>query len=179
MSPSPTENDIYDLSERIDGIAPLPGFANLRDERPTSCFVPLLGFEGTRLLFMIAQLEPPGHRIFPVVGVPGFRAEYPFITYVANRTALRDTQAWKKVRFAAADCPFDLIAVLRQLQREFPNDVLKIAPIGTKPHALGAILFAIQNPGKVEIVYDHPIRKARRTAGFSRLHLYSLEALLS
>ena len=38
---------IFDLSERTDGIRPLPLFATLSDERPeTSCFIPLLGFEG-------------------------------------------------------------------------------------------------------------------------------------
>jgi hypothetical protein len=175
MSPNPTESDFYDLSEKIDGIAPLPGFARLREEGPTSCFVPLLGFEGTRLLFMISQLEPPGQRIFPVVGVPGFRAEYPFVTYLSNRAALQETKAWRKVRFAAVDSPFEVYALLSQLRREHPNDVLKVAPIGTKPHALGAVLFALRNPSAVELVYDHPVRHTRRTVGTARLHVYSID----
>jgi hypothetical protein len=176
ISPNPTDSEFYDLSVKIEGIAPLPGFARLREEGPTSCFIPLLGFEGTRLLFLISELEPPGQRIFPVVGVPGFRAEYPFVTYLSNRAALRETQAWKKVRFAPADSPFEVYSVLAQLQQEHPGEVLKIAPIGTKPHALGAVLYALKNPAFVELVYDHPVRKDRRTVGSAKLHMYSISA---
>jgi hypothetical protein len=102
-----TENEIYDLSERIEGIAPLPGFARLRETGDNSCFVPLLGFEGTRVSYLIDQLEPPGGKIIPVIGVPGFRPEYPFASYLGNRRPLLQTKAWKEVRYAVANCPFD------------------------------------------------------------------------
>jgi hypothetical protein len=174
---APTENQIYDLSERIEGIRPLPGFARTRDTGENSCFVPLLGFEGTRVSYIISQLEPPGGKIIPIIGVPGFRPEYPFASYLGNRTHLLQTQAWKKVRYALANCPFDLFYVLQDIHREYPGHVLKIAPVGTKPHALGGILYAIANPMSVELVYDHPIRKAERTAGTARLLAYHLSSL--
>jgi hypothetical protein len=175
---TPTESEIYDLSERIEGIAPLPGFARLREAGDNSCFVPLLGFEGTRVSYLISQLEPPGGKIVPIVGVPGFRAEYPFATYLGNRRPLLQTQAWKKVRYAAANCPFDLFYVLQDIANSFPGHVLKIAPIGTKPHAIGGVLYAIANPATVELVYDHPIRKARRTEGTARLLAYYVSTLI-
>ena len=176
---TPTESDIYDLSERIEGLAPLPGFARLRESGDRSVFVPLLGFEGTRVSYLISQLEPPGGKIVPIVGVPGFRAEYPFATYLGNRVPLVQTQAWKRARYAVANCPFDVFYVLQEIEAEFPNHVLKVAPIGTKPHAIGAVLFAIANPGVVELVYDHPIRKAQRTEGTARLLAYHVSSLLS
>jgi hypothetical protein len=58
-----------------------------------------------------------------------------------------------------------------------PVDLLKIAPIGTKPHALGAVLFCLSRPDSVELVYDHPIRKANRTIGASRLLVYTISSL--
>ncbi len=175
---TPTENEIFDLSERIEGISPLPGFARLREAGDRTCFIPLLGFEGTRVSYLISQIEPPGGKIVPVVGVPGFRPEYPFLTYMGNRSALSQTQAWKKVRYAQANCPFDLFYVLEDIQRQYRDHILKIAPIGTKPHAVGCILYAIANPRSVELVYDHPIRKARRTAGTGRLLTYHVSSLL-
>jgi hypothetical protein len=175
---TPTENEIFDLSERIEGISPLPGFARLRDAGDSTCFVPLLGFEGARVSYLISQLEPPGGKIVPVVGVPGFRPEYPFSTYIGNRSALIQTQAWKKVRYAQANCPFDLFYVLEGIQRQYRDHILKIAPIGTKPHAVGCILYAIANPRNVEVVYDHPIRKARRTIGTGKLLTYHVSSLL-
>jgi hypothetical protein len=59
----------------------------------------------------------------------------------------------------------------------FPRDTMKVAPIGTKPHAMGAVLFALASSKTVELVYDHPIRKATRTAGKARLLLYEVSVL--
>lgn len=177
-SMTPTEGEIYDLSEKIDGISPLPGFARLRDPGDRTCFVPLLGFEGTRLAYLLEQVEPPGNKIVPVVGVPGFRPEYPFATFLGNRRALLTTKAWQNVRFAAANCPFSLYYRLQEIESRFPDHLLKIAPIGTKPHAIGAVLYAILRPSVVELVYDHPIRKARRTEGTARLLAYHVWCLV-
>ena len=82
------------------------------------------------------------------------------------------------MRFATANDPFSLYYLLQDIADENRDDLLKIAPIGTKPHALGAVLFAITNPQKVELVYDHPIRKAKRTQGFSRLLVYHVSTFL-
>jgi hypothetical protein len=174
---TPTEGEIYDLSERIEGISPLPGFARLRDAGQRVCFVPLLGFEGTRLAYLIEQVEPPGEKIVPIVGVPGFRPEYPFTTYLGNRSALLATKAWQNVYFAQANCPFSLFYRLQEISQRYADHTLKIAPIGTKPHAVGAILYAMVCPEVVELVYDHPIRKAERTIGSARLLVYHVWCL--
>ena len=83
FSPLPREGDIFDLSERIKGLAPLPGFASLGEVREEEevTFVALLGFEGVRFKYCLEQVQPPRNRIVPVVGVPGFQPEYPFYTY--------------------------------------------------------------------------------------------------
>jgi hypothetical protein len=176
---TPTEGEIFDLSERISGISPIPGFAALRETREEgACFVPLIGFEGRRLAYLVEQVQPPGGKIIPVIGVPGFRPEYPFHACLCNRTTLIETRCWKNMRFAAANDPFSLYYLLQEIAEENRGDVLKVAPIGTKPHALGAVLFAITSPKTVELVYDHPIRKAKRTQGFSRLLVYYVSTFL-
>lgn len=174
-SPTPTEGEIFDLSERILGISPIPGFASLSEPGDQNvCFVPLLGFEGARFAYLLEQVQPPGNKIIPVVGVPGFRPEYPFYTYLGNRSWLAQTRAWREVKFARANCPFSLFYMLQEIAAEHPQDTLKIAPSGTKPHALGAVLYAMASPRSVELVYDHPIRKPTRTTGTARLLLYHL-----
>lgn len=179
MSPRPTQNEIYDLSDKIEGIKPLPGFARFRRSSGVSVFAPLLGFEGARLLYLLNQLEPLGQFIFPVIGVPGFRLEYPFETFWANRTALRESQAWKKVLLAPANCPFATLSVLERLLDRYSSSTITLAPIGTKPQALAAIVCALRNQDRVEIVYDHPVRKAKRTEGLGRLHVYEVTGLLN
>lgn len=174
-----SDMEIFDLSERIMDISPLPGFTSLAnpDDENAVCFVPLLGFDGARLAYAITQVQPPRGKIIPVVGVPGFRPEYPFHTYIGNRTPLRDYQAWKSVRYAAANCPFSVFYLLQDIAAEYPSDFIKIALIGTKPHALGALLYVLFSPRRVELIYDHPIRKAGRTKGASKILVYDVSTL--
>jgi hypothetical protein len=172
------EGAFFDLSEETSKPYPLPGFAKLA-EQPSfdAWFVPLLGFEGFRLSRLLDQLEPAPGKTLPVIGVPGFRPEYPFHTYHGNQIALQETKSWKEVRFASANCPFSLFYLLEDIAADHPDDLLQIAPIGTKPHALGAVLFYLTRPGSVELVYDHPLRKKGRTQGKARLldyHVYKL-----
>lgn len=179
-NPAPTEGDIYDLSERIEGIQPIPGFARLSgDTSVGEVFVPLLGFEGTRFAFVRESVQPAGERIIPVIGLPGFRPEFPFASYLGNRPPLLEGRVWKRIRYARANCPFSLYYLLEKLRNEFPGHLLKIAPIGTKPHGLGAVLFALKHSNQTELVYDHPIKKAGRTKGKARLLVYRISEFLS
>ena len=174
-SSNPTRGMIYDLSEKIAGIAPLPGLANLRLRAPAdSVFVPLLGFEGARLAHVLENAEPLSERVVPIVGAPGFRPEYTTQALLSARLTLEQDGHYSRVQFAKANCPFDLFHELVKIQEDFDQAFLRIAPVGTKPHGLGAVLFAISRPGRAEIVYDHPIRKSKRTSGQSRLCLYEV-----
>jgi len=49
--------------------------------------------------------------------------------------------------------------------------------IGTKPHALGAVMFALTSPSRIELIYDNPIRKEGRTDGLDRLLVYHVGAI--
>lgn len=179
FSATQTEGQIFDLSSRIKGITPLPGFATLSDQATSAdWFVPLLGFEGPRLSHVIEHVQPSNDKVIPIVGVPGFRPEYPFHAYFGNKNPLLETGAWLAVRFAQANCPFSLFYLLRQLYSDRSGNAFIVAPIGTKPHGLGAIMFKVKNPA-VEIVYDHPQRKANRTEGSDRLFVYAITMFLN
>lgn len=174
-SENPTRGMIYDLSEKIAGIAPLPGMASLRLRAPiNSVFVPLLGFEGARLAHVLESTEPISERVVPIVGAPGFRPEYTTQALLGNRLTLEQDGHFARVQFAKANCPFDLFHELVKIRDHFGGAFLRIAPVGTKPHGLGAVLFAISRPGQAEILYDHPLRKNRRTSGQSRLCIYEI-----
>jgi hypothetical protein len=179
FSETPTEGEIFDLSEAILGISPLPGFTSLAQPRHADsvCFVPLLGFEGNRLQYVLEMVQPPGQKVIPIVGVPGFRPEYPFYTYMGNRSALEGNLIWSRIRYAKANCPFSLFYALEDISTLYPDELLKIAPIGTKPHALGAVLYALYASRAVELVYDHPVRKVNRTVGSANIHVYDVSSM--
>lgn len=177
-SSTPVEGAIYDLSSKIEGVAPIPGFAFLSAPgNSESLFVPLLGFEGTRLAHVIEHVQPSNDRIIPLIGCPGFKPEFVYEAYYGNRRSLSDTKAWHQARLITANCPFSCYYALSAIADEHPKATLMIAPIGTKPHALGAILFYLAANRRVEIVYDHPTRKSGRTSGSDRLLAYHVSAL--
>src|SRR5581483_9450631 len=172
------EGEIYDLSEGIAGIQPIPGFASLvEEEEEDSIFVPLLGFEGARFAYVRENVQPEEGKTIPIVGVPGFRPEYPFSTYYGNQIPLVETRSWLDVRYAIANCPFSLYYALEDIARDYAGNRLQIAPIGTKPHALGAVLFVLFGSSRAELVYDHPVRSAGRTIGSDHLLVYHVSSL--
>jgi len=177
-SSAPVEGQIYDLSNSIQGISPLPGFATLSSRNNDQfTFVPLLGFEGPRLRYIVEQIQPGYENIRPVIGSPGFKPWYVFETYVGNKGALQETEAWQSIRYAPANCPFSCFYLLEEISADTSGRALKVALIGTKPHALGAVLFTLSSHVPVELVHDHPIRKAGRTGGTARLLVYHVSAL--
>jgi hypothetical protein len=71
-------------------------------------------------------------------------------------------------------CPFSAFRALKELKSEYPNKRLKIGLFGTKPHALGAILFRLMHPEITELIYDHPVRKEKRTSGAMAKHIFDV-----
>jgi hypothetical protein len=171
--------ELYELSDRISNAEPLPGFASLARDVDPPVLISLLGFEGGRFARVQQIVQTSGDRTIPIIGVPGFEPEYPFIAYFANRLGLREADCWMNLAFASANCPFSLLAQLEHLATtRLPADrTIKVAMIGTKPHALGALLFFLRSERDVELIYDHPVRSAGRTKGSTRCWVYSVSNL--
>lgn len=171
-------SDLFDLTSRFAGLAPLAGFSRLSEpDEADFLFVPLLGFEGRRLSLMLDGVAPENENVFPVIGVPGFQPEFVYFAYEGNRDALLEGDSYLRTRFATANCPFSLYERLESLSNARPDQYMKVAPIGTKPHSLGALLYACRPDREVELVYDFPIRKDKRTDGSARLLDYDVSEL--
>lgn len=165
---------VYDLSS-TRGIEPLPGFARLGARvDDNGAFAPLLGFEGARLKHIFDQEEVDARLTSPVIGLPGFRLEYSMHSYIANRDIVDMDRMENRVEFAAASCPFEAYRALERIHRRTGSGHLRVAPIGTKPHALGAVLYALDNPTSVELIYDHPVRTTNRTEGYGAMYVYDV-----
>lgn len=171
--PSPASATRFDLSVTFEGLSPLPGYARLSgpQDEEKCLFVPMLGFEGNRPESLVLQIDP-APRIIPVVGVPGFRPEYPAFTVACNRVFLEENRVHSEIRFAMASCPFEAYETLMEIRRDYADHYMYLAPIGTKPHALGTVLFSLAHPEDTEIMFDHPVRRPGRTAGVGVIHIY-------
>ncbi|MBT9608986.1 hypothetical protein [Aquabacterium sp.] len=176
--PSPASANLFDLSVSFDGLAPLPGFAKLTGpaENESSLLIAFLGFEGNRAERIINQLEPVP-KVVPVIGAPGFQINYPAITVACNRSFLSDFDCNSEIRFARASCPFEAYEILASVRRNYPDHYLYIAPVGTRPHALGAVWYALHHSDHCEILFDHPVRQSNRTSGRGLTHIYDFYAV--
>lgn len=178
---SQTTANLYDLSNEYEPIRELPGFDMLQQPGENYCYVPILGFEGLRFNIATNSIGPPRNKIFPVVGLPGFRPEYPFEAFVANQPTLDATSdyVYSDVKYVDAGCPFSLYYAMQDLADANVDDVFKIALLGTKPHALGAVLYMIFNDNKVQLLYDFPRKKQGRTSGIGRIYVYHISFFVS
>jgi hypothetical protein len=178
-STSPLRGLRYNLSERTSGLAPLPGFARIwAPPAADSILVPMLGFEGDRLQRVLEETDFDIRRTFPLLGVPGFRPDYPFHSLDGNARSLDRAPLHRNIRLARANCPFEAFEAVEALRSQEHAVHVTLAPIGTKPHALGALLQALRHPDETSIVYDHPVRSVRRTSGAASLCVYSLSDYL-
>jgi hypothetical protein len=141
--------------------------------------VALIGFEGWRFDAVLAKLEPDAGTVIPVIGVPGFRAEYPFFTVEGNIIPLERDDNWTRRQFATANDPFEVVDILSSLQGRHPGVLLRIALVGTKPHALGGVIFHAVKPDLSELIYDNPVRSAGRTDSDRTLLQYNVSQYLA
>jgi len=169
----PTPGKLFDLSEHIGGVSPIPSFASIqRLDRGGVILIPILGFEGARLEFILSHEELPSDRIFPILGAPGFRLEYPHYALLGNKMALLQEDLSQHLTLVKASSPFDLFDALRRIELHNQGARLRIAPLGTKPHALGAVLFASARRPNVELLYDNAIPRPGASSGSSKVWTY-------
>lgn len=172
------EGVLVDLAEKVEGISPLPGLIRFIDI-DKKIFVPLLGFEGARFTQIYEDVSPSDDDIYPVVGLPGFRMEYPFVTLFSNKPPLQNTQSWANVQYVMANSVVDVYFKLLEIYNHNNDSKIIIAPIGTKPHAIGAILFAMKYDERVELVYDNPKRNEQRTDGIGHIIVCNVTKLVN
>ena len=175
------EGEYCDLAEKIRGIYPVASLGQIGSFYDESILVPMLGFEGGRFSHIVANTDFPTKGIYPIIGVSGYRPEYPFVTYCGNRQPLLDEDAWSHVEFAMAGSVVDAFRKLCEIKDSYAasNTCIKIAPIGTKPHAIAALTFACCFPKITEIIYDNPIRKQVRTKGVGTISVTCISDLVN
>ncbi len=170
----------HDLSESIDGIDSLPGLVAIfpEDADEDIMFIPILGFEGGRFTYLLDQLPTNNMEITPIVGVPGYRIEYPFESLWGNRRALKDTGSWMNIKYAVANSIVDVFLQLDNIVKHSDGYKFRIAPIGTKPHTIGAMVFSFLHKDNVALIYDNPKREMDRSKGIGKILICNVTKLI-
>lgn len=173
-----TFNTEFDLTEKPNDFMKIPPYSLLIDSVSTSKaeLVIFLGFENDRLSRIIENDEKAKYKKYtPILAVPAF---VPGWENISLRRHYLELNNFNNILFAPANNPYEVNEVLIKIQQNSDFDHIVIAPIGTKPHALGSIIFLINSKLKgqnVGIVYDFPEKKENRTDGIGKIHEYSLQ----
>jgi hypothetical protein len=165
----------FDLSDEITGYTAIPGWGFILDETAPQQTVFCIGYEGHRLDQAFEQLSINPDHTSVVLGVPAFRPGWEMNTFANNIRVMRERKLRGGVEFCAADNPAAVYELLAERHRAAgARQQFFVAPIGTKPHGIGAALFACVFDD-VGVLYDHPKRRADRTNDVGRWHLFTIE----
>jgi hypothetical protein len=112
----------------------------------------LLGFDGDLSKEINEDVSP--HDTVIVNGFPSYTPKCKDVSLIANEKLVNDKQNIK-IEYTRANNPFETYNLLQSIKKKDANAFINIAPLGPKPMALGACLFALHNP-EVRIVYPLP-----------------------
>ena len=169
----------FDLSDEIPGYSAIPGSALLLDETLQQEVVFFLGYEGHRLDRAFEELSLAPRYCSAVLGVPAFQPGWEMDTFANNVRVIGERRMQGGIAFCGADNPAAALELLLDRRRAKGSDEdMFVAPIGTKPHGIGAALFAAMFDN-VGVLYDHPQRRAGRTAEISHWHLFDVDFSVS
>lgn len=164
----------FALSKSLGKMIPIPGFTrNFARKNLDVHLVAFLGFEPSRLGRILEDDEGSTiSRCTFGVGIPAFVPGWENHTIDSNAQYFEDPKREDTIFFSANNPQSAYDSVLSIAASLAPNERMVIAPFGTKPAGIGAIVYAVQNQEKCGVIYDHPIRQNDRSKGVGRCHLY-------
>lgn len=132
-------------------ILEIPGFSGLEQRGEKRILVILLGFDGDLARGINEDVSPS--EVVAVNGFPGYAPKFKDISLIANEKLTSDRDV--VVVYSRANNPFEVFNLLEKISIQSSGAFINIAPLGTKPMALGACLFALHNPSS-RVVYPFP-----------------------
>lgn len=139
--------------------------------------IAFLGFENSRLGRIVNDNDNSKKyaSFVPILALPGFTPGWENISLSRHVDLIKD---FKGLTYTPANNPYETVKVLSNIIDNSSLENFVIAPIGTKPCSLGAMIFVInfkESKGDIGIIYDFPKKKKDRTIGVGIIHKYSID----
>jgi hypothetical protein len=135
----------------------VPGFPGFTTGRKNNILVFTLGFDGDLSVFISEEVTP--NAVVIVNGFPAYSPKFKDISLMNNERLLNTSDAKDSIAYCRATNPYDLFNFLVALRNKNPDAFFNIAPLGPKPMALGACMFALAD-NSVRVVYPMPEKYA-------------------
>lgn len=141
---------VHELSERNYNVLDEYFVSATPDKTLLVCF---LGFE-----YMVSKYVSESANVKDTIVINGFPSYYPKLKDIslANNYELVSTLNPKNIYRSKANDPFSAYNTLKIIQHNYSDYVLNVCVLGTKPMALGACIFALENETSVKVSYPSP-----------------------
>lgn len=127
--------------------AEILGYSGNSEKTREANLAVFIGFEGALSSKIIEDIKYK--ELFLINGLPSFFPKYKDITVINNYEII--CQPSKKMYYVPANNPYEVYNFLESISVE--SEGICIAPLSTKPIALGVCLFSLNHPEDVRIVY--------------------------
>ncbi len=165
------QGGVYHSTTGSLSIIEVPGYPGMQSGTTRKTLVVLLGFDGELSSFIHEHVSPD--ELLVVNGFPAYYPKFKNTSLVSSERIV--SSAGTQRYYVAANNPFETFNLLWNLKRKKPGAFFNVAPLGTKPMALGACMLGLACPS-VRIVYPLPERYAEKTTEESwRSWAYVLE----
>ncbi len=169
-------NQSYHLSEDGNGLDYIIPFMLSPLERIEKYSISI-GYESNRLAGFLSSTEEVKAEVEKniMIGIPAFNTGWESRSIEANYRFLKDTE----IHIVPADDPIqtylNLVKLGKSANITSTDNKLIVVPIGTKPHSLGMVWFALENRGKVGMIYDFVTKIPKRTEGIKKIHFWNFK----
>jgi hypothetical protein len=164
------------LSEQIVGYRAIPNATLDLESNDVTTGVFFVGYEADRIEQAFEQIQTlSSKRVTVVFGVPSYQVGWELKSFLPHLKFLGEHQGHVEIDYCSANNPSLVMEYLStKLSSIGPNEQMFVAPIGTKPSGLAVALFQSANPTRVSLLYDHPVRKLKRSEGVGRSQLFEI-----
>lgn len=167
----------FELSEQVIGFKGIPGFTPLflGDPEENKKVVFCLGFEVSRLERALEELQMINPKTSNLIfGVPAFQPGWEMNSFANHINMMEEWKIHGGISFSGATNPLAIYNYLSKLKLTTNDDEIILVPLGTKPAGLGVILFLVDHPEDVKVLYDHPVKENKRTNYIASKHFYEI-----
>jgi hypothetical protein len=133
-----------------------------------------LGFDSGVSNYVYEKAQPQDTVI--INGFPSYVPKLKDISLLNNYPLLTNNIEKDQRFFVKANNPFSAYNVLCDIQSKYPNSLMNICVLGTKPMALGACIFALNNKKNVKVTYPYPKKyKSNTVSNITKCWHYLVE----
>ncbi len=141
----------YKSSKGPLSILEIPGFSGQEKRGERRLLILILGFDGDLAKEISEDITPS--EIVLINRFHGYIPKYKDMSLIANEKFRGNRD--NKLMYTSADHPFEIYNLLTKIAKQYEGYFINIAPLGTKPMALGACLYALSN-NNIRVVYPFP-----------------------